>query len=278
MKKLKLLVSSAALGSLFLATSALSATFQTPKNFNIIMLDGEKTSNFFTSTKEVTLDEGKHQIVVLFKGNFRKGRDQILTSASNPIVINIKDTKKDDAYTFNYKRIKNYDEAVDFSENQVINITNNNKPVSSEEVGYFILQSDSGFQLDRDFKRELQSLGLLYVSPKNQIKEEKENKTMSDCRNSDMTNCPHVVVSNKNAVIPAENSVQVSNVLATNDANNISNNDKTKFEVAKETNKSVAQTNLKNVNENTLNGLKAIYQGADANTRAAFLQWISTQK
>lgn len=232
--------------------SAEAASFKTPKNYSIIIADGEKTSGFFTEKREMELEPGRHQIVVFFKGSFKKGHDKIIASAVNPLVINIPNVKESDNFSFSYPRITSYEQAQDYADKQNITITNNGTPVSNEEASYIILKSDKGFQLDRDFMEELRSLDLLYVSDANARKLQKNAQDLTNCRDS-VTNCPKEVVAN------SSNKSAVSAVNAADAVTGASAKAETKNTVA---------------NAQMLEGLKSIYQSADPATRAAFKEWL----
>ena len=108
-----------------MSLTAGAATFATPKNYSIIIVDGAKTSSLISDTREIELAPGQHQIVVFFKGLFKHGGDQIIATASDPIVINIPDIQENDSITFTYPRIRDYNSAQDFADHQTITITNN---------------------------------------------------------------------------------------------------------------------------------------------------------
>lgn len=259
MKKHFILSAILAAGTLTAAVGTEAATFKTPKNYNVIIADGAKTSGFFTDTRELELSEGRHQIVVMFKGSFKKGHDKLIASAVNPVVINLPDVKKDDAFTFTYPRISGYDEAVDYADRQVITITRNGARATEDEASYIILKSDKGFQLDRDFIGELKSLDLLYVSEKNREQKKDTVQELTKCRDS-FTDCPtEVVVSSENVVAVSEKTASA--------AGNAGASAAKAAEVT--SGKSSA-----NVNTQMLEGLKSIYSSADPDTRKAFREWI----
>ena len=232
-----------------LPLSVYSATFATPKYYSIIIFDGAKTSSFFGSTNKVELEPGQHQIVVNFKGSFKNGRDAILTSAVDPIVINLPNVKKDDKFTFKIPRITNYSEANDFADNQKITIYNKGNKVTEDEASYFILKSEKSFQLDRDYYKDLSDLGLLYISKSNQKTIAEENDTLQKCKESNFKNCPKEITASSTN---------------TNNAN---------IPVMQTKNTEI-KYNKNKVNESTLSGLKAIYNGADENTKKAFKDWL----
>ena len=252
MKKQILFKSVLTLGVLAAAVSAEAATFKTPKNYSIIIADGAKTDGFFSETREMELTEGRHQLVVIFKGAFKKGHDRLMASAVNPVIINIPDVKSDDSYSFSYRRVTDYDDAVDYAAKQSITITNHGKEVDRDTASYMILKSDKGFQLDRDYISELKSLDLLYVSEKNREIKKDTVKQLSSCRDT-FTDCPEEIVAS------AENVTAVSESTA---------------DKVQATAKSAENAVPQEVNAQMLEGLKSIYQSADPATRKAFREWL----
>ena len=71
----------------------------------------------------------------------------------------------DEVISFNYKRPANEEQAKTYAHNQKIVLIDNNtgRELSKDEATYFILTSDSGFALMRDYKNELMSLNRLYA-------------------------------------------------------------------------------------------------------------------
>lgn len=250
-------------GFVFFALSlAEAATFSAPKNYSIVIVDGSKSGNAIVNSKEVNLEPGQHQIVVFFKGLFKHRSDQIIVSATDPIVINIPNVEKDDNYTFTYPRIRSYDDAQDFADHQTITLTNNGESVSKDKASFFILQSDKGFQLDRDFLEELNSLGLLYVSQENNIKQEKKDDSIANCRDSSFVNCPKTIKASGITAKPSvENPVKKAAPVSTKATTTVAN--------------TVAETTA---NTQMLDGLKSIYNGADPATKKAFKKWLEQQK
>ena len=253
MKKQILIPALLTVSALAAAVNAEAATFKTPKNYSIIIADGAKTTGYFSETREIELSEGKHQLVVMFKGAFKKGHDKIIASAVNPIVINISHVEKDDSYSFTYRRITDYEDATDYAAKQSITITKNGTPADRDEASYMILKSDKGFQLDRDYIAELKSLDLLYVSESNREIKKNTAEKLSNCRDS-FTDCPtEVVASAENITAVAEKS----------------NAEKMAADTA--AGKSVSADK---VNIQMLEGLKSIYGSADPETRKAFKEWL----
>ncbi len=256
-----------------LSLAAEAATFTAPKNYSIIIVDGAKTGGVISDPREIELAPGQHQIVVFFKGLFKHGGDQIIATASDPIVINIPDVQENDSFAFTYPRIRDYGSAQDFADHQTITITNNGESVSKDRASYFILQSDKGFQLDRDFLTELNSLGLLYVSPENTVKQNRNDQKLTNCRDSGFTDCPDTIRSTAEARntylkntegngLRAQEGIPLTseNALETARKNEALN------QAAEETQK---------VNQQMLDGMKSIYSSADPATRKAFREWLN---
>lgn len=265
-----------AMGLSVLPCASQAATFKAPKNYSVVIVDGQKTESYFSNTKEIELKPGQHQIVVKFKGSFRNGGDSLVASGSNPIVINIPKTKDSDNFSFTYRRISDYQDAVNFTDNQVITITNNGEAISKETASYFILKSEKGFQLDRDFAAELQSLNLLYISEENNQKIQKTEQNLSNCRDSNYVNCPNqvtapianAVTSTKESATTVTAAATVATapvVAATESASNVATTPKAN------------QTTNTQVNQQMLDGLKSIYNSADPETRKAFKAWVNAQ-
>ena len=164
------------IATLIFFNNAQAANFKTPKNYSILIVDGQKVSGTFSQTTSYELSPGQHQVVVFFKGAFKKGKDQLIHSATDPIVINMQNVKEKDLITFTFPRVISYDQAQDYSADQKIDLTINGNPAPKDQASYFILKSEKGFQLDRDFLADLQSLNLLYVSEENNKKIEELTK------------------------------------------------------------------------------------------------------
>ncbi|MBQ3681630.1 MAG: DUF2057 family protein [Succinimonas sp.] len=256
-----------------MSLTAGAATFATPKNYSIIIVDGAKTSSLISDTREIELAPGQHQIVVFFKGLFKHGGDQIIATASDPIVINIPDIQENDSITFTYPRIRDYNSAQDFADHQTITITNNGESVSKDKASYFILQSDKGFQLDRDFLTELNSLGLLYVSPENAVKQNRNDQKLSSCRDSGFKDCPDTIKSTAEAR---------NTYLQNSEGKNLQSPEGIPMtpeaglpQKPKTDTQNQPAVNAVQVNQQMLDGLKSIYNSADPATRKAFREWLN---
>ena len=235
-----------------------AAEFATPKDYNIVLIDGAKAGSFLSDSNEIQLSSGQHQVVVVFKGLFKRGSDSMMVSAANPLVIKLPNVKDSDNITFSYHRIRNYEEAQDYADDQKITLTNNGTIAGKETASYFILQSDKGFQLDRDYLSELKSLGLLYVSKENVIKEKDNTDKLKNCRSSGFRDCPNTVKAS--SVTEQQNDQQIKP-------------DKTNEPKVPES----KQVSGK-VNTGILEGMKSIYNSADKQTKAAFKEWLNKEK
>lgn len=170
---------SALFSALALATQAFAAsTFQVPMNYSVEVVDG-KTSDFGYNRfdRTITLQPGRHQIVLLFEGNFGVARDSRLIQAANPIVIEIPNMPDNQTYTFNYNMPRSEDEAEKYARSQKISLINANTkaPLSNDEANYYILTSDSGFAILRDYREDLASVGRLYAPAPVLAEIEKQN-------------------------------------------------------------------------------------------------------
>lgn len=62
-----------------------AATLQGSNGVEILAIDGQKVNSSFLTEKEASVDNGKHQIVVKYSKNFKKGN----TITSKPHVLNL---------------------------------------------------------------------------------------------------------------------------------------------------------------------------------------------
>lgn len=231
---------------LILPTSLLAASFETPKNYHIIIADGQKVKGTFSEENKINLTTGKHQIIVQFKGVFKQGKDKILHTAVDPIVVNIQNVQENDNISFTYPRITNYSQAVDYSDSQKIDLCINDKIANKEEASYFILKSEKGFQLDRDYLAELQDLNLLYLSKENSEDVSAKKDKLNRCKESGFVDCPNTILAN---------------------ANSVNSDNKANLQISNENKKTT-------VNNQMLEGLKSIYNSADKPTQDAFKEWL----
>ncbi len=139
--------------------------FKVPVHYNIELVDGQSDPDSYSRfSRTVTLAPGKHQVVVTFKDTFKNGSDSRIVQSIDPLVINIEALKEDQVVTFQYKRPTNEDQAKRYIHQQKVTLSDTTgKVLPSSEASYFILTSDKGFSLMRDYKEELSSLGRLYA-------------------------------------------------------------------------------------------------------------------
>lgn len=154
-------------GALAAATQSLAAsTFQVPVNYSVELFDGQ-TSDFgySRSNRTITMQPGRHQIVLLFEGSFGAARDSRLIQAANPIVIEIPNIPDNTNYTFTYDMPRTELEAEQYARAQKITLidANTKAPLSNDQANYYILTSDSGFAILRDYRDDLASVGRLYA-------------------------------------------------------------------------------------------------------------------
>ncbi|MDT3664001.1 MAG: DUF2057 family protein [Anaerobiospirillum sp.] len=167
MSKLGALIKVSALAAaVALSAHATAATFKVPINYTVEVVDG-KTSDFGYNrfSRTIELAPGRHQLVLLFEGVFGQARDSRIYQAANPIVIEIPNMPADATYTFNYDTPEDERQAEIYSRSQKINLINadTKAPLSQDEANYYLLTSDSGFALLRDYREDLASVGRLYA-------------------------------------------------------------------------------------------------------------------
>lgn len=167
MSKLGALIKVSALAAaVALSAHATAATFKVPINYTVEVVDG-KTSDFGYNrfSRTIELAPGRHQLVLLFEGVFGQARDSRIYQAANPIVIEIPNMPADASYTFNYDTPEDERQAEIYSRSQKINLINadTKAPLGQDEASYYLLTSDSGFALLRDYREDLASVGRLYA-------------------------------------------------------------------------------------------------------------------
>lgn len=155
----------ATLAVLFATTAFADSGFKVPLHYTLELCDGiESPENYSRFSRTVTLSPGRHQIVVLFKDTFTSGGDSRLVQSSSPLVIDIMDLKKDQVLTFDYKIPTTASQADTYSRTQKVTITDiDDNPIPKSEASYFIMTSENGFVLGRDYRQELMSLDRLYA-------------------------------------------------------------------------------------------------------------------
>lgn len=140
--------------------------FKVPVHYNVELVDGiSDPSNYSRFSRMITLTPGKHQVVLTFKDTFRAGSDSRLVQAIDPVVIDIENIKKDQVITFDYKKPANESQAKVYAHQQKITLIDNTseKVIPKSDAYYYILTSDKGFSLMRDYKQELANLNRLYA-------------------------------------------------------------------------------------------------------------------
>lgn len=164
--KLTALLKAGTVGAAVLfAASALAAKFEVPSYYSVKLVDGESSDfNYDKSTRTINLTGGRHQLVMLFEGQFGSSADKRMIQAADPIVVEIPYMDENASYTFDYKLPRSAEEAERYSRTQLITLTTTaGKPLSKSEASYYILKSDSGFSVLRDYRQDLMSLNRLYA-------------------------------------------------------------------------------------------------------------------
>ena len=86
------------------ATSAFAGGFKVPPYYSIELVDGATSNfNYDKSTRTLSLEPGRHQLVLSFEGTFGSSRESSLVESSNPIVIDIYNLGADETLSFSYR-------------------------------------------------------------------------------------------------------------------------------------------------------------------------------
>ena len=139
--------------------------FKLPVHYTLEMVDGtDKPEGYSRFNRTLTLTPGRHQIVVLFKDTFQSGSDARLVQSSNPIVIDLMNLKQNQIVTFDYNIPSSVSKADAYSRTQKITLVDaNGAQLPASDASYFIMTSENGFVLGRDYRQELMSLNRLYA-------------------------------------------------------------------------------------------------------------------
>lgn len=153
------------LGAIFASAAMAESGFKVPMHYTLQLVDGiEEPETYSRFSRTVSLTPGRHQVVVLFKDTFSNSSDARLIQSSSPIVIDIMDLKKDQILTFDYHMPTSVSQAETYARTQKVTITDiNGKRIPKNEASYFIMTSENGFVMGRDYRQELMSLDRLYA-------------------------------------------------------------------------------------------------------------------
>ncbi|MCR5084237.1 MAG: DUF2057 domain-containing protein [Succinivibrionaceae bacterium] len=154
-----------ALAAVLGATAADAANFKVPVHFSLELVDGLTNGyDYSRFSRELELGPGRHQVVVRFGANVGSGENQRLVQASNPIVLEFSNMAASDSYTFKYRIPSSVEAATDFAREQVITLTDaQGKELPKSKAEWYILASENGFAMLRDYRQDLMSLGRLYA-------------------------------------------------------------------------------------------------------------------
>ncbi|MBQ9273951.1 MAG: DUF2057 family protein [Succinivibrio sp.] len=152
--------------ALLCGTAWADTGFKVPVHYTVELVDGDDSGDSYSRfTRMITLTPGRHQVVLLFKDSFSGGQDSRMVQSANPVVIDIMDLRQDQVLSFRYNLPSSINAAEAFSREQKIELIdlNGKKPVGKDQAGYFVMTSENGFVLTRDYRQELASLGRLYA-------------------------------------------------------------------------------------------------------------------
>lgn len=254
---------SAVLSALVPAAS-LAATFIIPPHYQVELVDGEE-EGLNISGRKLTLDAGRHQIVMLFKDTFGSNQNERIISAGNPIVIDIADLGADEVMTFSYDRVLSINDATRYSRNQKGTLTDGQgNPLPPERASYFILTSESGFALLRSYRTELLSIGRLYTRSGEPLR---QGRTAVNSQG-----VATVSVSPGSALLATSAAAQVNDTGLT-----YYQSRETPAPAGTAAASSAADSAAPAAGRVKLNDLITMYNRADARTREQFLKWIISQ-
>ncbi len=147
----------ATLCALVMPLTAFSATFEIPRPYVLLLLDGQSAKGSMVNSKQqVTLGAGQHQLVLQFEGSFRDHSESRLIRGE-PVVFNLK-AQADDQLTIQFAYPRNFQEAERYLKQQELKVINRNGQPASQ-VDYFVLPTKEGLQIGRDYQQELTDMG-----------------------------------------------------------------------------------------------------------------------
>lgn len=147
------------LGTLFLgcvSSSVIAATFEVPRNFEILYVDLKKADVFGNDFK-VNITQGHHQFVIRFHQRVRGG-DDVNVFQSEPIVIDMEVAEQDKLmleapYYYHKGQVERYAKAPGFS---IVDKTHQQNVIYQERI----LPKRSGLQNLRDYTNEIRQFNL----------------------------------------------------------------------------------------------------------------------
>ncbi|MCF3098680.1 DUF2057 domain-containing protein [Aeromonas australiensis] len=162
---MKLTVLVPALAGLLWAGSALAnAQLEVTNPYVVQLIDGQSINpKLLDKTSTFPLSAGKHQLVIAFEGNY-SSRNEIKLVTAEPLVLNF--TAADNQQlVLDYKKPRNEAEAKLFVKDQKVSLKDKvtGQQVSSEQ---FVMPKVEGFQLTRDYQKELVNMGKAFNQPK----------------------------------------------------------------------------------------------------------------
>ena len=254
-----------------LATQASAASFEVPINYTVKVVDG-KTSGYDYNrfNRTLNLSAGRHQIVFLFEGNFGTNQSSRIYQAANPIVVEIPNMPANANYTFTYNRPRNDNEADKYTRAQKINLVNadTKNPLSQDEASYYILTSDSGFAILRDYRQDLASVGRLYDPTPVKASASDFNGPRTGMTNEGVQTVQ--AFANSQGFIPTNG----GNMAMSNTVNAAAASYNAQNQAAAAGNAPQVQTFSSPAAAASYNQLVQLYESADANTKLQFVKYI----
>ena len=154
-----------ACGITFAGQALADAQFKVPSYYSVELVDGSTDQYDYSKfNRTITLAPGRHQIVLLFEGQFGTAQESRMIEAADPIVIEIADIQDNETFTFKYAVPRDEVSADRYSRSQKIQLVDSDgKNISEDKASYYILTSESGFAILRDYRQDLMALNRLYA-------------------------------------------------------------------------------------------------------------------
>ncbi|QFI54395.1 YccT family protein [Aeromonas simiae] len=140
------------------------ATLEVMPPYVLQLLDGHGVNaKLLEKSHNVRLQDGKHQLVVSFEGNYSTRNETKLVTAE-PLVFNF-ESSNGQKLTLDYKKPRSESEAREFTKVQDVQLKDK---VTGQQLqsDRFVMPKVEGFQLTRDYQQELLAMGKAFNQPK----------------------------------------------------------------------------------------------------------------
>lgn len=128
------------------------------------LIDGHTVdANVLKEKGTYPLADGKHQLVVSFNGDY-SSREEIKRVSAQPLVINF-EANDGQHIVLDFKKPQNESQAREFVKTQRVGLKDKNTGTALN-INSFVMPKVEGFQMTRDYAKELIDMGKAFNQPK----------------------------------------------------------------------------------------------------------------